>query len=141
MVRYKFWWVLLMLALGWGMVSSPLVLADTVPGIKLAQGLDARVRAYWQARVAGDLITQYQYEQSKATGKLSLQQYVSGSGSMSFLKARVLDVQLTDSKAAEAKVAIEARFPGLSMLYKSVIEDRWVKIDGEWYHAPLPPKM
>lgn len=106
-----------------------------------ASGLYARVKAFWAARVAGDLLTQYQYEKAKLGGKISLQQYVGHGGAIFYQQASVLDIQLKNKHTANAIVAIQGRVTGLPMVYKSVIEDRWVQVHGVWYHAPPPAKL
>jgi hypothetical protein len=128
--------IALSLSIGLGPANAN---ADLSP--EVVQGLEARARAFWEARVAGDVITMYQYEKLKATGEVTLQDYVRRRGGMLYRKAEVLDFEVGSDGEARVKVSIEAQITGLPGPYRTVVSDRWVNIDGEWYHAPLPPRL
>lgn len=100
-----------------------------------AQGLQDRVRAFWQARAVGDMITAYQYEAYKATHKRSLQVYVRKAGQVAYRRADVIDVRELESDQALAIVEVETIIQGLPSPLTTRFNDRWIKIEGEWYHA------
>ncbi|MDX1605503.1 MAG: hypothetical protein R3202_04870 [Candidatus Competibacterales bacterium] len=104
-------------------------------------GLQNRVQAFWEARVAGDPITAFQYEEVSVNDTVTLQQYARSKGNIRYRTAEVLDIHLLTPDEARAEVAIEGVIPGLPDLYKGIVKDRWVKIDGTWYHAPKPSRL
>jgi hypothetical protein len=106
------------------------------------RGLEARAQAFWDARVAGDLVTAYEYEKSSQDGTQTLQAYVGSKGNLNYRSAQVLDVVVGgEEDEARVSVAIEVLVPGYPGVYKSTIRDRWVKIDDQWYHSPLKPRI
>lgn len=100
------------------------------------ESLEARVRAYWQARVAGDLVTMYNYEKIRADGDVSLAQYVRASTSIVYKNAKVLNTEIVGEREAVANLIVEYKVIGLpGEPLKTKYRDSWVKIDGVWYHG------
>lgn len=128
----------------WGLRGVALVLAALLaacagPGLRPGAGAEAlreRAEAFWAARVAGDVIKAYEYEKVKATGQVTLANYAR-KGGLVYRKAEVRGVELGQGDVATVKVYIEYLLPGMGQhLIKGVIDDRWERIDGRWYHAP-----
>lgn len=103
-----------------------------------AKTLDERARAYWEARVAGDLVTTFDFETDKLSGGMTLSQYVRRRGRIVYKAAKVLHSELTGSDAAVINVIVEAVVPGLPGTVKSEFKDHWVYVDGMWYHGEVP---
>ena len=100
------------------------------------EALRARAQAFWAARMAGDVIKAYEYEKVKATGAASLSAYAR-KGGLVYKKAEVRRVEPKSDTVAIVKVYIEYLLPGMGQhLIKGEIDDRWEKLQGQWYHAP-----
>jgi len=106
------------------------------PGLSQMRDLEDRARAFWAARVAGDLVTTYEYEDAKPLGTMSLQQYVSGRGGLHYKSAQVRHAECGSAEAGcTVYVDIEYVVPGLGLqTMKSSLKDPWVSIEGQWYH-------
>lgn len=128
-------------------VFSLLLVAVTILGLSACAGInlqgnpgqDVRQAAedYWKARVAGDWITCYKYEEVSRSGKVRLSQYVQTQGNLIYKSARIEGVSMGDQgKKAVIKVAVEYYLPafGTSNAFKSTLSDKWIKMDGKWYH-------
>lgn len=105
---------------------------ETQPSTKMT--LAERVDAFWQARKIGDSIAAYEFEEVKATGELSLQQYVRQMGNLVYKEVKVLRTELTGSNEAHAHLVAEVIVMGLPEPIKTEFKDAWVYIDGNWYH-------
>ena len=108
-------------------------------GLKLSEGsaetLHQRAQEFWDARVAGDLVTCYKYELNAKLKKMSLTDYIKSKGNLIYKTAKVLSVSLKDDSVAEVKVSLEYALPafGTSRIMKSIITEKWSKVDGVWY--------
>ncbi len=91
---------------------------------------------YWQARVAGDWVACYKYEEVSKLQKESLSQYVQHSGNLIYKSAVVTGVEMKGPDKALVHVSLEYCLPafGTSRAFKTDSRDTWVKIDGKWYH-------
>lgn len=99
------------------------------------QHLDDRARAYWMARVAGDLITTYEFEADSVIGTVSLAEYTRKKGRIIYKRAKVLNTAITGKKKAVVNLVAEVIVPGLPGSFTSEFKDGWVFIDGLWYHG------
>lgn len=99
-----------------------------------ATTLESRVQAFWQARLVGDPVTSYGFEEVNATKELTLQQYVRKQGNIIYKQAKLLNIEIAGKDEAIARLMIEAVIPGLPSSLKSELKDYWVYIDGQWYH-------
>lgn len=103
--------------------------------------LRQRVDAYWQARQINDAPTIYRMEAGSLDGSLA----PGGVASSVFSLRNVQIGQVThDHEAGEAGVEIVAEVmmatPGfMGRWLKQKIVDRWVRIDGQWYHRTVRP--
>lgn len=121
-------------------VSVLIVFSAACADISIAQNssqdLRKRVEEFWQARVAGDWVTCYKYEEVGKLKKAALSDYVRHQGNLIYKSAKVLGVKIDKKGSAEAKVAIEYAVSALGVndIFKRNIVDKWVYIDGDWYH-------
>lgn len=105
---------------------------------KKAEGenLESRVRAYWGAKVAGDDVRAYEFEDLAVTGKMSRNQYVRGRSPM--LRYQDYEIKSIEKEGKEAKVKVtvryEFRYPTFPPMASSmVLTDTWQLHDGVWY--------
>ncbi len=91
---------------------------------------------YWNARVAGDWVTCYKYEEVSKLQKESLSQYVHHQGNLIYKSAIVKGVEMKGPDKALVQVSLEYCLPafGTSHAFKTDSKDTWVRIDGKWYH-------
>lgn len=114
--------------------------AETPPdkaGAAPPSPLEERARAFWAARVAGDPVTAYDYEDLKFTKVMTLQMYASRGG-LIYRRANVLGSDCPAGKE-ECLVQMEVDFVIPQMNPKEVhtqkFDDPWVLVQGQWYHA------
>jgi len=115
-----------------------LVLGVGCHGGKKTEGetLESRVRAYWSAKVAGDNLRAYEFEDLAVTGRMSRNQYVRGRSPM--LRYQDYEIKSVEQQGEEAKVKVavryEFRYPTFPPLVSSmVLTDTWRLREGVWY--------
>ena len=94
-----------------------------------------RAREFWAARVAGDSITCYKFEEVSKTGKQPASVYVRRHGGLIYKSAEVTGTDI-NGEDATVKVKLSYIIPALGSRSAFNMEaiDRWKLIDGEWYH-------
>jgi hypothetical protein len=94
-----------------------------------------RAEEFWAARVAGDLITCYKFEEVSKTGKQPASTYVRKHGGLVYKSAEVTRTDI-NGEDATVKVKLSYVIPALGSrnVFKTEAVDRWKSIDGEWYH-------
>lgn len=95
----------------------------------------SRAETFWSARVAGDLITCYKFEEVSKTGKQPVSTYVRGHGALVYKSAEITETDINGEEAI-VKVKISYIIPALGSrnAFNTEIVDSWKLIDGEWYH-------
>ena len=95
----------------------------------------SRAETFWAARVAGDLITCYKFEEVSKTGKQSASVYVRGHGGLIYKSAEITGTDVNGEEAT-VKVKLSYIIPALgsSNAFNMEAVDSWKLIDGEWYH-------
>lgn len=106
------------------------------PGLSQMNELEERARLFWKARVAGDLLTTYEYEDAKPLGTMSLQSYVSGRGGLHYKRADVRHAECgRPEEGCIVHVDVEYVLPALAgKPISAAVNDSWVSINGQWYH-------
>ncbi len=101
-----------------------------------SDALQARAENFWKARVAGDLVACYPYEEDAKLKKVSLTDYVQSKGNLIYKSFKILGITKKGPEKAIVKVEIGYVLPafGTSHVLKAVSNEEWVKIDGDWYH-------
>ncbi len=123
-----------------GLCLLVVALLSSCAGLNLHPDPQSDVRKaaenYWSARVAGDWVTCYKYEEVSKLQEESLSQYVHRQGSLIYKSALVTGVEMKDPDHALVHVSLEYCLPafGTSHAFKTDVKDTWVKIDGKWYH-------
>ena len=99
------------------------------------ESLEARIRAYWDAKISGDAVLAYDYEEVKAKGLAPLSRYVRGTGNLNYQNVDVLNIQVISPEKATALLKMQILVPGMREPLSTTVKDHWVQIDGEWYHS------
>jgi len=107
------------------------------------QALRERAAAYWAARLAGDLRTQWELLEPRGRGRLTAEEYGAGRA------VRYLGYQVEDATVSGFFATVRVRvlfhavlprsvtsrpMPGVPPM-ASVVADGWVRIGGLWYHT------
>jgi hypothetical protein len=105
-------------------------------GTEKEDTLTARVKGFWDARVAGDGLQSYAFEAYSKTGEMTATQYINSLNPT--LRYKAYDVQEIEEKGEEATVNVGVKYqvilPTRANLDLSMkVKDRWVKLDGQWY--------
>jgi len=105
------------------------------------QALRERAAAYWAARLAGDLRTQWELLEPRGSGRLTAEEYGAGRGGV-----RYLGYQVEDATVNGFFATVRVRLLSQPILPPSaqsrvvppmagVVADGWVRIGGLWYHT------
>jgi len=120
------------------------VMGLLIPLLSVAQpvtGLEQRVRAYWDAKVIGDAVSAYEYEAVKAKDEVPLSKYVRGTGKLIYKEVTVLNIEIVASGEASALLEMQVQVPGMLEPLTTKAKDKWIAINGEWYHSPPKPRL
>lgn len=127
--------------LAMSMILVAVGIVCVMPFAQAEQGLEQRVRAYWDAKVSGDAVLAYEYEAVKANGTVPLSKYVRGTGKLIYEKVAVLNVEVVAPEQAIALLEMQIMVPGMMEPLTTQTKDSWVEINGEWYHSPPKPRL
>lgn len=107
-----------------------------------AGSLRQRAEAYWKARLAGDRVAAFDYEEHKARGTQTLQAYVKKNPPI-FLKVTITDVQVFPENRGLVSLDTSYTVPGLPSKTPIVqkMQDDWTVVDGRWYHVDKPVSL
>lgn len=96
-----------------------------------------RAQAYWDARVVGDHIKAFGFEEASTRPDVSLQRYLQRSGAITYLSAEVQEVLIKDADRASVRVKMSYRapVPGLKRPLEGEAWTDWVRIKGLWYNS------
>jgi hypothetical protein len=99
--------------------------------------LKERVREYWEARIRSDLVATYMLHEPAFRKAVTLTAFVQGRGVTHIFDYEILEPKIDGNLAVvPAKIKWSITHP---MLVKPVeprwseIEDRWLRVGGEWY--------
>ncbi len=102
--------------------------------------LRERAAAYWAARIAGDATKQWEMLEPRGRGRTTPAEYASERGAIKYLAYQVEDAAVS-GYFATVKVRILAQpllaAPGRNLTPPGafVLPDRWVRVQGLWYHV------
>ncbi len=99
-----------------------------------------RVKAYWDLRVKGAPVAErIQFERCGLDPKCREALLSGGSkNSVTYYSYEILGVRFPDEKTALVKIRVRYKIPpilGKSFERVGTFEDKWVLIDGRWYHV------
>lgn len=104
------------------------------------QALRERAAAYWAARLAGDLRTQWELLEPRGSGRLTAEEYGAGRGGVRYLGYQVEDATVSGFFATvKVRLLFQPILPPSAPRrvvapIASVVADGWVRIGGLWYH-------
>ena len=98
------------------------------------ESLEERVKGYWQARIQGQVEQAFAFEMPGSVEKVA---YLKKglTTPITYTKSEILTMKEHDD---EAEVGLQAEYllPGLTRKVTSSLTEKWVKINGQWYHQP-----
>ena len=100
------------------------------------EALRARATQFWEARVKGDLATQYDLLEPAAREQVTLTGYVRARSSVIFKSYELQKVEVAgDEGLVTAKAAFRVNVPQLSRFgpWNQQVVLKWVMVDGLWY--------
>lgn len=125
-------WLLLLLAVAAG-CAEPRVQKTTDPQARLIE----RAKAYWDARIRGDLVETYRFHEPNFRKKVTLTAFLVGRG-----VTTVLDYEVKDVRVEGVKGFVTMRVYHTITHHRLVkpveprwseIDEQWRLVDGEWY--------
>ncbi len=126
------------LSWGWKEISSKILFALCSAAVLAcschgkAAPLNERIQAYWDARVKRQVERAFEFE---TPGVMEKQDYLTNmmATNIAFTKYSIRSIR---EKADEAEVDLQVEYllPGLSRPVSSSMLDKWVRVEGRWYH-------
>lgn len=102
--------------------------------------LRERATMYWNHKVKKEFDKSYAYEYPLFRKQMSVVDYIKGfnTGKASWAGAKIEQVDMQgDSATVGMKIAIQIVVTSSRNLeHETYVEDKWVKVDGVWYHVP-----
>ncbi len=119
----------------WGMLVVLLAGCASL-GASREEALRRRVTAFWDAKLAGDVVAQYDYEDVSKTNEVTLQNYAGSGGGIRYLSYQIEAIRLKGPREAEVRMIVEYVVPPvITKPVKTEFVERWIKIDNQWYHV------
>ena len=120
-----------------GQPPSPSTAAPTAQvALTPEEALRARATRFWEARVKGDLATQYDLLEPKAREQVTLTGFVLARGSVVYQSYKIEDVEVSgDEGKVKAMTNFRLTLPQVSRFgpWDQLAIVKWVKVDGTWY--------
>ena len=100
--------------------------------------LKRRVQEYWSYKVKGEWDKSYLYEWPEYREQVSLVKYISKNGRAP-VKWEGFELQEVWTSSNEGHVKLNKKYRYLipqtqKAVFERGVEEKWVKIDGQWYH-------
>jgi len=113
---------------------------DTVKNGSGEEALRERVAMYWGHKIKEELDKSYVYEDPYYRNKVSMVNYIKEYNTrvVKWLSASTQSVNIKDDTAlVDVKLRVRVRPPQMKATeYDSLLQEKWVKVDGIWYHVP-----
>ena len=108
---------------------------------KRGSDLRERVEKYWSYRIKKEYDKSYAFEYPVFKKKIPIYRYVkmSYNPQVDLKEAEIVKIdQQEDEAVVEVRLKMELKAPGVKrpFPYETVINERWINIDGIWYHVP-----
>jgi len=100
------------------------------------EALRARATRFWEARVKGDLVTQYDLLEPKARERVTLTGFVRARSAVVFQSYKIQEVEVVEDEGrVTAMTTFRLLLPQVSRFgpwdQRAIM--RWVRVDGHWY--------
>ena len=138
------WLLLLSSLVVWAQQQEEAKPADQLQDHQAAgAALRARVQAFWETRVKGDTVTEYQFLEPRARRRVPVEAFVQSRLMVRYRKFAIDAVSVEgDGAKGTATVSFTAEvYPPLPQaarrgpfIHEQKITEEWVKVEGEWYH-------
>jgi len=105
--------------------------------------LREKIEQYWQLRITKNFAESYKYEYPVFKKKVDINTYVSSRSNpfAVYKEATIKEIKLIKPDLAEVDMVfkVELRFPPARKPIEVKIKrkEKWVKVDGKWYHVPV----
>jgi hypothetical protein len=117
--------------------------AGTAAPSEDADRLRERAAAFWAARVAGDFTKQWELLEPRGRGRLTPSEYSRDRGAVKYLAYQVEDTVVEGYfSTVNVRVLVQPVLGLTGAMAKEaeapkavVVSDKWVKIQGTWYHT------
>ncbi len=114
---------------------------DTVKSGSDEEALRERVTMYWNLKVKQEFDKSYEYEDPYYRKMTSLVTYIQGfnTSTLKWNDAKIKAVEMGDDTAkVEMDLDTTIKLPDMKKIqhHKNVGEEKWVKVEGKWYHIP-----
>jgi hypothetical protein len=113
---------------------------ETVKSLSDKEILLNRVDVYWGHKIKQEFDKNYEFEEPLYRKKISLVNYIKGFNTyiVKWNRATAENIKMEDGTAMVGlKVRVQIKLPGIKMQeHDSLIEEKWVKVEGMWYHVP-----
>ncbi|OGP88496.1 MAG: hypothetical protein A2156_03480 [Deltaproteobacteria bacterium RBG_16_48_10] len=128
--------------MGLFLILGLLTSCATQPPIKKEEDekgiLQKRAEDYWQYQIKGDIEKAYQCEAPEFREKVSLIQYINRFKLVKYLEAKVSPIEINGDRG---KVSVDITYKMLLQHIsrkdlKKVVEEKWTRVNGVWYHIP-----
>lgn len=120
-----------------GQPSAPSMAPPTAQAaLTPEEALRARATRFWEARMKGDLATQYDLLEPEARQRVTLTGFVLARGSVEYQSYKIEEVEVSgDAGKVKAKTRFRLNLPQVSRFgpWDQLAIVKWVKVDGTWY--------
>ncbi|MBI1850122.1 MAG: hypothetical protein HYR85_07235 [Planctomycetes bacterium] len=125
-------------------VSAFLFTSHSASAVSQQDALRARVGQFWDCRVKGDWVKEYELMSPDLHDQVKLSDYVATKGFISYYSYEVEKIDVNeDTGHARVRYTWRANHPAFSKASAQVhtMEDDWVLIDGAWFKKYVPPSV
>lgn len=116
------------------------VTKETVKNAAEKEILRERAIVYWQHKMNEEFDKSYEFEAPIYRRKVNLVYYIKGfnTSAVKWKTATIEDIRMEDTSATvEMNLRVRVKVPAIQAYeYNSLIKEKWVKVDGMWYHIP-----
>jgi hypothetical protein len=102
--------------------------------------LRERVKTYWEYKINQEFDKSYEFEAPIYRKKVNLVNYIRGFNInlVRWNGAMIDNIKVeSDSAMIDMNLRVKVNLPGIKTNeYNSLIKEKWVKVDGMWYHIP-----
>ncbi len=124
--------------------AALLVTSRPVTAISTEAALRERVKLFWDSRVSGDWVKNYELMSPDMRDEVSMSDYVSTKGFISYYSYEIELVEATGATGqTRVRYSWRANHPAFAKASAQAhtMEDDWVLIDGTWFKKYVPPSL